>query len=104
MLSARAGVSLRITAEAFDAPRQGLGAGSRAHVFGVRAGCEVTAVRVMCDGMDPAAAARLYRIGLDEGHRFEAWRAGTSFSAAGSAGSAAAPAAPAGSAAGVGGA
>lgn len=44
--------------------------GPRATVFRVNATCDVTAARVMCEGLDPAAVTRLYRAGLDEGHRF----------------------------------
>lgn len=44
--------------------------GARAKVFRVNAACDVTAVRVMCEGLDAAAVTRLYRVGLDEGHRF----------------------------------
>ena len=44
--------------------------GPRATVFRVNAACDVTAARVMCEGLDPAAVTRLYRVGLDEGHRF----------------------------------
>lgn len=44
--------------------------GPRATVFRVNAACDVTAARVMCEGLDPAAVTRLYRAGLDEGHRF----------------------------------
>jgi predicted acylesterase/phospholipase RssA len=44
--------------------------GPRARVFRVNAACEVTASRVICDGLSPAAVSLLYRAGLDEGHRF----------------------------------
>lgn len=47
--------------------------GPRATVFKVNAACEVTAAKVMCDGLDPASVSGLYRVGLDEGHRFLAW-------------------------------
>lgn len=44
--------------------------GPRARVFRVNAACEVTASRVICDGLTPAGVSLLYRAGLDEGHRF----------------------------------
>ena len=61
ILAARGGWGRREAAEAL---------GPRARVFRVNAACAVTAAKVICDGLDAASVAELYRVGLGEGRRF----------------------------------
>jgi hypothetical protein len=44
--------------------------GPRARVVKVNTACDVTAARLMCDGLRPGDVTVMYRIGLDAGHAF----------------------------------